>query len=119
QITVRTIKAASVAERSQQTEQEFRGVKRKAGKPADQRAVEADVLQVLADVDFDQRNQLRHIPGFHLVGDKGREAALLVGNEALQHGDKALVDLGTKLGIAGERLAGRDEHACEMTLQHL
>src|SRR5215475_4507440 len=113
QITACTIKAAGVAVWSQQAEQEFYGVERKSREAPDQRAVEADILQVLADVDFDQRNQLRHIPGFHLIGDEGRDAALLLGDEAAQHGDEALVDLGAKLGVAGERFACRDEHAAE------
>src|SRR3954471_22207005 len=96
---------ASVTQKSQQSKQEFYGVKRKTRQPADQRAVEADVLQVAADVDFDQRNQLRHVPRLDLVGDKGRNAALLVGDEAAQHRDQTLVDLAAQLGIAGKRFA--------------
>src|SRR5436305_9439015 len=109
----------SVTQKSQQSKQEFYGVEREAGEAADQRTVEADVLQVAADVDFDQRNQLRHVPGFHLVGDESRDAALLLGDKAAQHRDEALIDLAAKLGIAGERLACRDEHAAEMVLQNL
>src|ERR1700742_3338106 len=119
QITACTIKAAGVAVWSQQPDQEFYGVKRKAREASDQRAVEADILQVFSDVDFDQRNQLRHVPGFHLVGNEGGDAALLLGDEAAQHHDKALVDLVTKLGIAGERLTGRNERADEIVLQNL
>lgn len=40
----------------------FGGVKRQSGQPSDQRAVEADVLQVLADVDLDQVDELLHVP---------------------------------------------------------
>lgn len=40
----------------------FGGVERQSCKSADQRTVEADVLQVLADVDFDQVDELFHVP---------------------------------------------------------
>src|SRR3954468_19720134 len=110
---------ASVTQKSQQSEQEFYGVERKSGETADQRTVEADVLQVATDVDFDQRNQLRHVPRLDLVGDEGRDAALLVGDEAAQHRYQALVDLAAQLGVAGKRFARGDEHAGEMMLQHL
>src|SRR5256714_3596360 len=109
----------SVTQKSQQSKQEFYGVKRKACEAADQRAVEADVLQVAANVDFDQRNQLCHIPRLDLVGDEGRNAALLVCDETAQHRYQTLVDLAAQLGIAGERFARRDTHAGEMMLQHL
>src|SRR3954447_11561377 len=104
----------SVTQKSQQSKQEFYGVKRKTRQPADQRAVEADVLQVAANVDFDQRNQLRHIPRFDLVGDEGRDAALLVRDETAQHRDQPLVDLAAQLGIARKRFARRDAHSGEM-----
>src|SRR5579883_2119063 len=68
-------------QKSQQAEQEFRGVETKPGEAADQRAVEADILQVAADIDLDQRDQLRHVPALDLVGDEGLNAALLVGDE--------------------------------------
>src|SRR6478735_10574598 len=110
---------APVTQKSQPPKQEFYGVESKTCEPADQRAIEADVLQVAADVDFNQRNQLRHIPRLDLVGNKGRDAALLIRNEAAQHRHQALVDLAAELGIAGERLAGCDEHPGEMMLQHL
>jgi hypothetical protein len=45
---------------SHEPQQVFERVERQAGKPANQRAVETDILQVLADVDFDQRDQLLH-----------------------------------------------------------
>ena len=38
---------------------------------------------------------------------------------ASQHGDEALVDFGAQLGVAGQRLACRHEHAHQMLLQHL
>src|SRR5215475_841573 len=104
---------------SQQAQQKFAGVERKSRKPTDQRAVEADILQVLADVDFDQRNQLRHVPALHLVGDEARYAALLVGDEASEHDDQPLIDLAAQLDIAVERLAGCDKHPGQMMLQHL
>src|SRR3954463_2550043 len=110
---------ASVTQKSQQSKQEFYGVKRKTREPADQRAVKADVLQVAANVDFDQRNQLRHVPRFHLVGDEGRNAALLVRDETAQHRDQTLVDLAAQLAIAGKRFARRDTHTGEMMLQDL
>src|SRR5437588_12817293 len=100
----------SVTQKSQPSKQEFYGVERKSGEAADQRTVEADVLQVAADVDFDQRNQLPHIPGFDLIGDEGRDAALVFGDAGAQHGDEALVDLGARLGVAGSCLAARLEH---------
>src|SRR6266478_10036117 len=108
-----------VMEKSQQSKQEFYGVKRETGEPADQRAVEADVLQIPADVDFDQRNQLPHVPGLDLIGNESRNAAFLVGDETPENGDEALVDLGAQLGIAGQRLASLHEHARQMLLQHL
>src|SRR5437763_12966886 len=107
----------SVTQKSQQSKQEFYGVEREAGEAADQRTVEPDVLQVAADVDFDQRNQLRHVPRFDLVGDEGRDAPLLVGDESSLHRHQALVDLAAQLGIGGERFTGGKEHAGEMMLQ--
>src|SRR6202008_4062674 len=97
-------KAGFVTQKSQQSEQEFARVEAKAGEAADQRAVEADVLQIAADIDLDQRDQLRHVPALHLVRDEALYAALLVGNEAAQHDDEALVDLAAQLGIASERI---------------
>src|SRR3954468_8940103 len=110
---------ASVTQKSQPSKQEFYGVKRKTREPADQRAVEADVLQVAANVDFDQRNQLRHVPRLDLVGDEGRHAALLVRDETAQNRDQALVDLAAQLAIACECFTRRDTHAGQMMLQHL
>src|SRR6478752_5785787 len=96
----------AVTQKSQQTKQEFYGVERQSREAADQRTVETDVLQVAADVDFDQRDQLRHIPRLDLVGDEGRDAALLVGDEAAQHRHEAPVDLAAQLGITRERFTG-------------
>src|SRR6516162_2871488 len=70
--TLATIKAPAVLNWSQHSQQIFRGVERKSRQSPDQRAVEADILQVAPDVDFDQRNQLRHVPGLHLIGNEGR-----------------------------------------------
>src|SRR5262245_22114516 len=98
-----------VTQKSQPSEQEFYGVERKSGATTAQRAVETNLLPVAPDVDFDQRNQLRHIPRLDLVGDEGRDAALLVRDEAAQHRHQALVDLAAQFGIAGERIARRDE----------
>src|SRR4051794_20594011 len=105
---------ASVTQKSQPSKQEFYGVKRKTREPADQRAVEADVLQVAANVDFDQRNQLRHVPRLDLVGDEGRTAALLARDKTAQPRDQAFVDPPAQLGIAGQRFARRDTHSGEM-----
>ena len=49
--------------------------------------VETDILQILADVDFDQRDQLLHVPCLDLIGDERRHAALLLGNHGSQHSD--------------------------------
>src|SRR6201996_2910094 len=64
--------------RSEQPQQDFRGIEREPREPTDQRAVEADILQVAADIELDQRDQLRHVPGLDLVGDEGGDAALLL-----------------------------------------
>src|SRR4030081_3039091 len=96
---------ALVAGLLKQAQQNLSGEKPKAGQAADQGAVEADVLQVLADVDFDQRNQLSHVPSLDLIGDKARDAALLVGDKTSQNGNEALIDFGAQLGIAGEHLS--------------
>ena len=56
-VTLGATKCVDVINSSQQPQQVFEGVEREPRKAADQRAVEADVLQVAADVDFDQRNQ--------------------------------------------------------------
>src|SRR5581483_2738992 len=63
--------SARVMQKSQQPKQKFPAVEAKSGQAADQRTVEADVLQVTPDVDLDQRDQLRHVPTLHLVGDEG------------------------------------------------
>src|SRR4051812_19426717 len=98
-----------VMNKSHEPQEVFPGVKRQASQPADQRTVEADVLQVLADINLDQRDQLRHVPGFHLVGDEGRYAAFLLGDHRAQDRDQTLVDLASQLGVGSERLSGLDE----------
>src|SRR4051812_10407911 len=109
----------SVTQKSQQSKQKFYGVKRKTRQPADQRAVEADVLQVAANVDFDQRNQLRHIPRFDLVGDEGRDPPLRARDKPAQPRAPPLFDPPAQRAPARKRFARRDTHAREMMLQHL
>src|SRR3954451_10836931 len=110
---------ASVTQKSQQSKQEFYGVKRQAHQPPNQRAVKADVLQVAANVDFDQRNQLRHIPRFHLVGDEGRNAALLVRDETAQPRTQPFFALAAQPPPADRPSPRRDTHTGEMMLQDL
>ncbi len=76
-------------------------------------------MQVFADVDFDQRNQLPHIPRLDLIGDEAGDAALLVGDQAAQHDNKAIVDFGAHLGIGCELIARLNKQAGEMMLKHL
>src|SRR5450755_1153561 len=40
---------------------------------ADQRAVDADVLQVLADLQLEAVDQGRGVPGLHHIGDEGAD----------------------------------------------
>ncbi len=108
---------ARTALHSHHPDQILRGIKRKTRKAADQRAVEADVLQVAADIDLDQADQLRHVPGLDLIGDEAGDAALLVGDEAAQHHHDALIDFRAHLGISRELAAGFHEHGGEMLLQ--
>jgi len=54
-----------------------------------------------------------------LIGDEARDAALLIGDEASQHGNEAFVDLGSKFEIAGKRFTRLHEHPGKVLLQHL
>src|SRR3974390_848601 len=110
---------SAVILKSQQTKQEFAGVQRKAGQSADQRSVEPDVLQVAADIDLNQRNQLPHVPCLDLIGDERGYAALLIRDETAQHRDEPFVDFTAQFGIGGKRLARFHEHAGKMLLQDL
>src|SRR6516162_10446504 len=110
---------SAVILRSQQTKQEFAGVERKASQSADQRSIEPDVLQVAADIDLDQRNQLPHVPCLDLIDDERGDSALLIRDETAQHRDESFVDFTAQFGIGGKRLARFHEHAGEMLLQDL
>src|SRR3954451_5672023 len=103
--------------KSQQPQQDFGSVQPQAGKAADHRAVETDILQIPADIDFDERDQLPHVPGLDLIGDKARYATFLVGDKASEHDNQSLIDLGAQFGISRERLACFHEHSSQMLLQ--
>src|SRR5437764_10652512 len=74
-------------------------IKHQTGQAADRHAVEADILQVLADVHLDQPCQLGQIPALDLVGDEFGHAALLAFDEGGKRDDEALVHVGPDLRI--------------------
>ena len=103
---------------SEQSEQYFSGVKQEARQTADQRAIEADVLKILSDIDLDQIDQPLHIPSFDLIGDENRDAPLLFNDDSARDRDDSVIDLGAHLRFGGEMSAGFAEKLSEAMLQN-
>src|SRR5580698_11032944 len=92
-------------------------MKHEAREPADQRAVEANVLKVPSDVELDHVDQLAHIPSFHLISDEGRYLALVFGDELARSRHATPIDLGPHFGIARELGADLPQELREATLK--
>ena len=97
--------------------QHFAGMKQEAGETADQRAVEADVLKVLSNVDLNHVDQLIHVPRFHLIGDEGRNPALVFDDELARRRDASSIDLGSHFGVGRELGADLPQELGEAMLE--
>src|SRR4051794_34644900 len=90
-------------------------VQGQTGQAADQRTVEADILQVVPDGELDPSDQYVDVPGFHLIGDEPSDAALLALHEVAQHTHHAAIDLGPDRRVALQLPTDIDQHRLELT----
>jgi hypothetical protein len=74
-------------------------------------------LKVGADVQFDDADQLRDVPGADLIHDESRDFAFLRLRESLQHFHLADVEIGANARLTGEFAAEIGEKAAQLRFE--
>src|SRR5436309_14756430 len=89
------------------------------GETADQRAVDADVLQVRADVALELRDELLLLPAHDLVLDEAADLRAVLFDQRGCSLEDLLVDPLLDLAVGAQRVADRLQHRGDALVQRL
>ena len=93
-------------------------IETEASQSADEGSVEADILQVPANIQLNDIDHLIDVPRSDLIGDESRDFPLLILNECLQDLHHAGVDFGSQSRLVGELAAEVSKKTSEMEFQN-
>src|SRR5216117_3316530 len=88
-----------------------------AGEPADQRAVDTDVLEIRADMALELGDQLLLLPAHDLVLDEAADLRAVLFDQRRRRPQDLLVDPLLDLAVGAQRAAERLEHRGEALVQ--